>query len=338
MKSPRVHALGERRLGLTLVELLMVIAIIGVLVALLLPAVQFAREAGRRVQCQNNLKQVGNAAHTHHDTLRVLPPGYLGSLDNDPLRDTHHLGNKEAQWSGLFPHLLPFMEQNQIRTKMTDLTFELDKLDIYWFMPPLTFNNATYHLPTLVCPSTDPYAGNNGVSAAINPYSTGPTSGTLILYYWATPTNSALGRTNYLGNNGRLGEMPGFNEYAGPFGRRSRNNLSALTDGTSNTLLFGETTGGKQSQFGHFKYSHSWMGSGVLPTAWGIDTVQATSIPGDGLLASKFFWYKYGSEHPYIVQFTMADGSVKALSQSIDQETFLRLSGIRDNLPATFQE
>ena len=335
MKSPLAHAVDGRRLGFTLVELLMAIAIIGVLVALLLPAVQFARETGRRAQCQNNLKQAGIAAHTHHDTMRVLPPGYLGSLDSDPLRDTHHLGNKAAQWNGLFPHLLPFMEQNQIRNKMTDLSFELDKLDNYWYSPPLTFSNTTYNLPALVCPSTDPYAGNTGVSAAINPYLSDPTSGTLILYYWATPINSALGRTNYLGNAGELGDIPGFRLKEGPFTRRSKNSLAAMTDGTSNTLLFGETTGGKQSQFGHVKYSHSWMGSGVLPTAWGINTVPATAIPGDGLLASKYFWYKYGSEHPYVVQFTMADGSVKALSQNIDLETYLRLSGMRDNLPVS---
>ncbi|MBC7852074.1 MAG: DUF1559 domain-containing protein [Pirellulaceae bacterium] len=334
MKGPLTHAVRGRGLGFTVVELLMAIAIIGVLVALLLPAVQFAREAGRRAQCQHNLKQAGIAAHVHHDTLRVLPPGYLGSLDSDPLRDTHHLGNKVAQWNGLFPHLLPYMEQNQIRSKMTDLSFDLDELDNYWYSPPLTFSNTTYNLPALVCPSTDPYAGNTGVSAAINPYLSGPTSGTLILYYWATPTNSALGRTNYLGSAGVLGDLPGFHLKVGPFTRRSKNSLAAITDGTSNTLLFGETTGGRQSQFG-LKYGHSRMGSGVLPTAWGINTVPATSFPGDGILASKYFWYKYGSEHPFVVHFAMADGSVKAVSENINLETYLRLSGMRDSLPAS---
>ena len=345
MKSHLVRNVGERRLGFTLVELLVVIAIIGVLVALLLPAVQFAREAGRRAQCQNNLKQVGIAAHTHHDTMRFLPPGYLGALDTDPNRNTDHLGTIVRQWNGLFPHLLPFMEQDMIRSRMTDMTFEVDQSALagqpaaYWFDTApnyLTLANSQYNLPTLVCPSTNPYSGNTGVTASLSMYQLPPSSGNLILYYWPTPENSALGRTNYLGNAGRLGDIPGFTLYEGPFTRRSRNNLGALTDGTSNTLLFGETTGGKTSAFGHPKFSHSWMGSGVLPSAWGINAVNATTPPAsNGLLTSKYFWYKYGSEHPNIVQFAMGDGSVKAISQSINVTTFVRLSGMRDNFSAS---
>jgi prepilin-type N-terminal cleavage/methylation domain-containing protein/prepilin-type processing-associated H-X9-DG protein len=95
-----------RQRGFTLVELLVVIAIIGVLVALLLPAVQAAREAARRSQCQNNLKQVGLALHNYHDTFGAFPPGEIqpGGLNPASAQDNW-------VWSAL---ILPFLEQGNL--------------------------------------------------------------------------------------------------------------------------------------------------------------------------------------------------------------------------------
>lgn len=334
MKSHSVHPRRGYRLGFTLVELLVVIAIIGVLVALLLPAVQFAREASRRAQCQNNLKQVALSAHTFHDTMRRLPPGYLGALDSDPNKDYQTLFTLNAQWNGLFPYLLPFMEQDLIRNRMTDLDFDVEKLDNRWYTRPITANNCTFNLPGLVCPSTNPYTANTGVTASMYMYMQTPTLGTLTLAYWPNPTNKALGRTNYLGCAGQVGDLPPWKTYEGAFLRRSQNNFGAFTDGTSNCFFFGETTGGKISEWTS-KYSHSWMGSGVLPTAWGIGS---TKVSSTDYLTSKYFWYKYGSEHPSAVQFAMADGSVKGISQNINHTAYVRLSGIHDNRPARFDQ
>jgi prepilin-type N-terminal cleavage/methylation domain-containing protein len=327
MNGPLVRSASGCKRGFTLVELLVVIAIIGVLVALLLPAVQFAREAARRAQCQNNLKQVALSAHTHHDVLRRLPPGYLGALDSDPNKDFQTPDTLNAQWNGLFPYLLPFMEQDQIRSRMTDLDFDVEKIDQYWYSKPITADNCTWNLPGLLCPSTNTYQGNTGVTAYVYMYMSTPSVGTLTLGFWPSPTNAALGRTNYLGCAGYLGDLPPWISYEGAFSRRSQNSFAAFTDGTSNCLFFGETTGGKASDWTE-KYGHSWMGSGVLPTAWGINSTQVSATE---TLTSKYYWYRYGAEHSGIVQFAMADGSVKSLSQSIKKTALDRLSGIHDN-------
>jgi len=98
----------KRRLGFTLIELLVVIAIIGVLIALLLPAVQQAREAGRRAQCTNHFKQIGLALHNYHDVARTLPPGVISRNDvaagpyGRPPRTTYIV------------HLLPYLEENDL--------------------------------------------------------------------------------------------------------------------------------------------------------------------------------------------------------------------------------
>ena len=93
-------------IGFTLVELLVVIAIIGILIALLLPAVQAAREAARRMQCSNNLKQIGLAMHAYHAAHRVFPPGGLANTDTCPPSGSETL--QGAGWSIL---ILPYLEQ-----------------------------------------------------------------------------------------------------------------------------------------------------------------------------------------------------------------------------------
>src|SRR5271157_1472687 len=98
--------MSARRTAFTLVELLVVIAIIGILIGLMLPAIQAARERSRRLQCSNNLKQVGLSLIAYHDSYQQFPPGYRSQTGNGGLAD-----DKGPGW-GWAAFILPFMEEN----------------------------------------------------------------------------------------------------------------------------------------------------------------------------------------------------------------------------------
>ena len=110
------HSIRARRQGFTLVELLVVIAIIGILVALLLPAVQAAREAARSMSCKNNLKQIGLGIQLYHDTYNRLPPGWISTNPTEPE------GTPGWAWS---TRILPFMEQNALYENLIDTRVEI---------------------------------------------------------------------------------------------------------------------------------------------------------------------------------------------------------------------
>ncbi|HZN35637.1 MAG TPA: DUF1559 domain-containing protein, partial [Pirellulaceae bacterium] len=240
---------GSRRGAFTLVELLVVIAIIGVLVALLLPAVQAAREAARRMSCQNNLKQLGLGMQMHHDTYLQLPTG------GDRASGVRYVIGWPAR-------IAPFIEQKNLREAIDAKTANA----IFFVMPwrnviaphdgasPLYVNP----IPVLACPSShlgkkSPDAWNTS-DPQINAVNQAA------LHYRANGGSATSELIQGIWNN----SSP-HNRYctSGVIHPASKVRYADITDGTSNTLLFGETS----SAFGRTLVSRSW--GGIQPWTWG---------------------------------------------------------------------
>jgi len=215
----------------TLVELLVVIAIIGVLVALLLPAVQAAREAARRTQCRNNLKQIGLALHNFEGAHRYFPTAYKLLPTSDPAAPS----GTGTYGASAFILILPYLEENSSYAQIDISKAALNPVN----MPPI---NAAYSTPinTFLCPSApgDPtvdYSAELGRSFgnfAIN-----------VSY----PPGLIFGRTDYCPDAGMEANIPGINITAGasiicqpPDGPVR---IKDITDGTSNTIMIVEDAG-----------------------------------------------------------------------------------------------
>ncbi len=295
--------------GFTIVELLVVMAVISILLALLLPAVQRARENARVTQCRNNLKQIALAAHSFHNEFNRLPPGYLGHPDlQEPIGyDPNH------PFICVLAHLLPHLEQRPVYALIDSNQL---KIGVYgeptWFRVSGTWTAAQTRIPVFECPSIDLY-GTEFVASRKHCY-----PGTVEAYVFEQSRLGAieLGRTSYAGSMGYLGDVADHARYKGPFTNRSQTQFQDFRDGTSNTILFGEVNGHIDPATKQRWITDGWMGAGVMPTGWGLGGPPA--------------WYRFGSMHSGIVQFAMADGSVTSLSESIDFNTYTYLAGMVD--------
>ena len=196
----------RRRSGFTLVELLVVIAIIGMLVALLLPAIQAAREASRRTKCSNNLRQIGLGFQSHHDTFRTFPSGGLAwSSPRTWLSPGVPAGAGSQAWGWAY-QVLPYIEQNVVWENPIDSQVPGTAIP-------------TYSCPTLRAPTT-------------------------FLYNQAGFNENRV-MADYVGNGGTWGSWANFdnsgNSLDGPLAPSGRQvPLAKITDGAANTLLVGE--------------------------------------------------------------------------------------------------
>jgi len=223
----------QRKTAFTLVELLVVIAIIGILIALLLPAVQAAREAARRMQCTNNLKQIGLALHTYHDATNGFPSG----MAFGPAAAAYPLKDAEDTY-GLFGPLvalLPYIEQNAVYDRFTqNIRLAEEAIQAGGALPALNSDVTGWKNARI-----SPYSCPSG--------STKRTDG----FGDITPSLGLVESTNYVYS---LGDHPGGTHVGvrnnrGAFGTHKQfRSMGAFVDGTSNTIAYGETLVGDRNQ------------------------------------------------------------------------------------------
>ena len=314
----------SRTRGFTLVELLVVIAIIGTLVALLLPAVQAAREAARRSQCTNNLKQLALAAHNFHDTNRKFPSS-VRPAGLTPL----------PRIAGL-TFLLPFIEQ-QAAYDLYDKTKNWhDVVNL-----PVTSNP----IPVFTCPSTPEPKRKDGLPEA-NPW-----QANLVAVTDYSPT---IGVDQRLKAAGLVGESG-----AGILTKNGEPRMGDVTDGLSNTILYAESAGRpyvyrRGKRFGDLPGNRVNAGGWSRPASdFSVDgsSWDGATLPGpcainctngEDVGSSVFPLPYYGSEgtaeayafHPGIAIFAIGDGSVRPIAEDISIREFARLVTRGGNEPA----
>ncbi|MEA1952091.1 MAG: DUF1559 domain-containing protein [Planctomycetota bacterium] len=319
----------KRRTAFTLVELLVVIAIIGILIALLLPAVQAAREAARRLQCVNNLKQMGLAIINHNSALNEYPTG-----GTEPWHDQGSADSLHGKGYGWMVQILPYAENAALQEISKGYGMGNRQLDLEVRKTPV---------PMYFCPSRrqgvvrviPASAENCSQGCALNDYAGATPANTLDPanlsrdpWYWQGTAHGTVkpGKT-YLGVITRTVASPACKD-------------SDITDGHSHTMVVSEKrVHTNRYQIGDWHDDIGWT------DGWDPDIMRYTGYPpapdvnqgGTNDPGSSFLGYQFGAAHTSAMNALFADGHVSQISYDIDLVIFNALGNRQDGLVFTFE-
>lgn len=289
-----MKVVAARRRGFTLVELLVVIAIIGILIALLLPAVQAARESARRTQCTNNLKQIALGMLTHHDTKKYLPTAGSGDSGNPPT------DRRDWGWSY---EVLPYIEQESLYELTVDADIRAKALEFYYCpsrRQPLIYGASA---------RTD-YAGNGGTRANSDGF-----TGSII----RAPGSSNTFKKGYVILPG--GVLDG------------TSNTLLIAEKQVNTPSMGGVGGADftdNESWAGPGFPDGDIMRGCLPIAPIWWTPEPDSNDPTGLIMNTTF--RFGSRHPTGINAALVDGSVRSIRYSVSPMVFQRICDRNDGL------
>lgn len=318
-------AIHRRKRGFTLIELLVVISIIAVLISLLLPAVQSAREAARRAQCFNNLRQIGLGMHNYLSANDVFPAGGLYAEDDTFKSSGTVLRSNYIGWAVA---ILPYAEQTQLFNAYNTLVNN-------WQVSNQTVISTK--LSMYICPSdiqSDTYIASFGIGGPTTPYANiAPASYKGVAGRYSTPSPGTELFWDYASFVRDLApamqaESRGILSVAG-VGGISNARIAEVIDGSSNTYLVGEyATRVPANSRAMWATSWGYMSLGSAGPNQGVRGIPDFQLCTTYIAANRCN-RAFASFHPNVMNFVMADGSVKTVKRFIDAVIYQNLATMK---------